>query len=352
MMDKEENRTFEYHWIPSRIRGGWADDGGMASVIERTDEGRGRLTRKPLDTLFTRKYSVPAGTGIPEGLETFSLEGYKASLEALLGNGKEGDNPFWAATELVTEMYYKTPSGHGIPGETEKSGEDWMTLDALIECDRRMPAASDTLTDLKWAVVHAPGNEQFVLADYPVYVGNMLTPQAAETEEGAFRAPGAFFITPLTPKTALLLFDASVYVTYVDDSRDIVLSPYDLFCVNRYMMNHSRNIAVAPSPDGVPYGLYVLNVFNKEYEEEGPETLSFLGIRDDVDIPSDDTRPYCRLLDDFREKEIKGKGIEMYSDEADDREADFIWSWILDETGITPGENRTEDNPEKAEDNG
>jgi hypothetical protein len=352
MKDKEENRTFEYHWIPSRIRGGWADDGGMASVIERIDENRGTLTRKPLDTLFTRNYSVPAETGIPEGLETFSLEGYKASLEALLGNGKEGDNPFWAASELVTEMYYKTPSGHGIPGEERRDGEEWMTLEKLIECDRRMPAASDTLTDLKWAVVHAPGSEQFVLADYPLYVGNMLNPEAAETEEGAFRAPGAFFLTPLTPKTALLVFDASVYVTYVDDDKKIVLSPYDLFCVNRYMMKRSRNIAVGPSTDGVPYGLYVLNVFNKEYEEDEPETLSFLGIRNDVDIPSDDTRPYCRLLDDFREKEIKGKGIEMYSDEADDREADFIWSWIFAETGITPGENKTEDNPEKADDNG
>ena len=352
MMDKEENRTFEYHWIPSRIAGGWADNGGTTSVIERTDEGRGTLTRKPLDTLFTRNYSVPAETGIPEGLETFSLEGYKASLEALLGNGKEGDNPFWAATELVTEMYYKTPRGHGIPGEVRSDGEEWMTLEALIECDRRMPAASDTLTDLKWAVVHAPGSEQFVLADYPLYVGNMLNPEKAETEDGAFRAPGAFFLTPLTPKTAILVFDASVYVTYVDDDKKIVLSPYDLFCVNRYMMKRSRNIAVGPSTDGVPYGLYVLNVFNKEYEEDEPEKLSFLGIRDDVDIPSDDTRPYCRLLDDFREKEIKGKGIEMYSDEADDREADFIWSWIFAETGITPGENKTEDNPEKADDNG
>ncbi len=342
MMNKEENRTFEYHWIPPRIREGWADESGLVSVIERTGEGRGRIVRKPVETLFTRAYSVPAGKDIPEELETFTFEGYASSLEALMGKESSPDwNPFWAAAELVTEMYYKTPGGHGIPGEDGKGGEDWMTLENLVECDRRMPSMMDEIVDLKWAVVHAPENGQFVLADTPLYVGNLLSPETAETERGAFRAPGAFFLTPLTPKTAVLVFDASVYVTYVDDNRNIVLSGEDLFLINRQMMAGSRTIAVGPC-GAFPYTLYLLNVINADLTQEDLPPLSFLGINGEVEIPSGDTRPYCRLLDEFREKEIKGKGIEMYTDEADEKETDFIWNWIFTETGITPGGGNTE----------
>ncbi len=327
-----KEKTFRYHWIPEEIVREWADGNGRVSLIERED-GRESLAVRDADTLFTSDFPVNSSVEIPECLESFTSEDNRVELEALI-RGEETDdpnvNPFWAAALLVAEMYYKTERGHGVPGTGKGRGA--MTLESLIECDNRIYFPVNSLIDLKYDIVHAPDGEEFVLGDEPLYIGNALAPEMTDSERGIFSASGAFFLVPVTPKRAVIVFDASVYFTYGDSDNRIVLSPYDIAQINRYIMNRSRTIAVRNSRDDYSlFCLYLLHTLNREYPESEIDSscLSFIGITDGKEESRGKIREYCLALEAFREENASSRGIEPFSEEADSMESDFVIKWIL-----------------------
>ena len=351
---KKEEQIFRYHWIPEAMVREWADENGSVSCIERED-GRESLTVRDASTLFTKDFSVGPSVEIPECLESFTSEGNRAGLQTLIsGNNPDYPdvNPFWAAAQLVAEMYYKTERGHGVPGTGKGRGE--MTLESLIECDKRIEFSVNSLVDLKYDVVHAPDGEEFVLGDEPLYIGNALTPEITDNERDIFSLSGAFFLVPVTPKRAVVVFDASVYFTRVDSDKRIVLSPYDVAAINIHIMNQSRTIAVRNgTEDYSQLCLYLLHAVKREREPDSG-FLSFLGIIDGKDESRGKIREYCLCLEAFRKDEIASRGIEPFSQEADEKENDFLLKWIFSQIEKNKREaaSRESEDGKDGEDNG
>ncbi len=326
--------TYDYHYIPTRIVEEWADEEGFVSTIVIEDDGV-KLSEKPYDELFTERLEAETAPAVPEDLESFTTEAYSASLEALMtGKGGTDTNPFWAASLLVTEMLLKIPSSFTVPGKEEDGEKRKMTLSSLIECDKRLWYCRDALIDLKYALVEAPEDSFFLLGDNPLYIG-----RKGEGEDSILSSKGAFFLLPLTRKRAVIVFDSTVYSTYVDTDKRIVLSSGDVDMINRSILKKSRIVAVGGSDD--IWSLYILHVErtlrkNSSGEEEDytVEKLDFVDVSEEMrGQQKTETRKYCSLLDTFRKREIEEKGIAMFSDEAEEKESDFVWSWIFSQIG-------------------
>ena len=321
--------TYDYHYIPARIVEEWADEEGFVSAVVIEDDGV-KLAEKPYDELFTGKFETETADAAEEDLESFTTPAYSASLESLMREDADIDNnPFWAASLLVTEMLLKIPSSHIVPGKEEDEEKSKMTLESLIECDERSWYWRDELIDLKYDIVEAPEDSFFLLGDNPMYIG-----RRGESVRSLVTGEGAFFLIPLTRKKAVIVFDSTVYSTYVDKDKRIVLSPGDVDMINRSIMKRSRTVAVGGSDD--IYSLYILHEawnLRKDSSREEDYTagnLDFISVSEEKrGQEKEKTREYCSLLDAFRKKELEEKGIEMFSDEAEEKECAYVWSWIL-----------------------
>ena len=240
MTEKEESRRYIHRYIPSLIVKEWTESDGRVKTVTRESE---EFVEKDAEEVFIEECVKESEDGTGSDYDPFSDTVLSSALSSLV-KGEEDDSllTLTAAALLVLDIYLSTC---GICRNKEKTGKGEQGNGKYDEIKRMLPYLmalryTTVETDLSWM--------QFILADHPLYVDNLLFPDNGTDGVSPLLRRGLIVIFPLTPQRALLLYDSSAYWLHSKEDGSTVLTFEDMRRVNRKIMKES-GMAVVHSFD-------------------------------------------------------------------------------------------------------
>ncbi len=261
MKSVEKNECI-YYSVPTYITRFWTDEKGKVKYIFRGfDDEEGECD--PAD-IFQEPVEIYDGPKDTDEFDPFLRPEMEKALTALAAGDETGLSQrntsiylyvitlfnvnFWQLGRSLFVLGENTE----LLGEYYKKGKLRHMIDVLLttvrhtdEVEMEMTRAVEDMPlilDLKPLLVEAPGDSAFVISDSPLLFFNFLNPDNTTEPFGAEDYYGTVFITPLSPRYALCLYDSYSYKIRRENGR-AVLTDDDMLLINTLLVSDFPNVA-------------------------------------------------------------------------------------------------------------
>ena len=243
---------YRHHYVSQALVSNWSEDGKHASWYEPTEDRsikKGGISRYFHENLtdLTPEYELTL-----DRIDIFFSGLVKTFLDGDFDDFKEKD--LMSAREIMMFQLLRTPSGVFSPGKmiskltygtmmsgsgmTKKERKEMMRTEEITDALNQMIIYGIDILDMEAVLLKAPENSSFILGSVPV---TQINPYFSEEEPDvlpgmqSFELWGAVLVLPLSPDSALCLYDPE---TYTPEEKDgvCVLTVKDMDMLNTAML--------------------------------------------------------------------------------------------------------------------